>query len=86
MSLLNKDPRRAPKHLVQQIARTYAAPRRIQYSDEQNQQAHLAQARLLADSIWAEAFVAGATQGATWASTPRMIVMDPANLPEEWRP
>jgi hypothetical protein len=77
--MMGANPRHAPEHLVRQLAVTTQPPLRPHYflSTEQQQAAHLAQCRVWADRIWAEAFMAGATYGLAIAATPRMIVMSP---------
>jgi hypothetical protein len=58
--VLAADPRRAPEHLVAQIAIAFPVRRQAWCSRDEEHRAHLAQARLLADQCWGEAFAAGA--------------------------
>lgn len=63
------DPAHAPEHLVRQLAATIQPPlrRHPTLSREQQQAAHLARCRDLADRIWSEAFVAGTAYAAAIA-------------------
>lgn len=69
--VMKADPMRAPEHLVRQLAMSIQPPPRLHptLSFEQQRDAHLAQCRVWADRIWAEAYVAGAAYGSSMVTT-----------------
>jgi hypothetical protein len=77
MSPVSQDPQHAPEHLVRQLSAMTAPPLRPDpyRTPEQQQAGHLAQCRVWADLIWAEAFTAGAAYGTSISAMPQRFII-----------
>lgn len=78
-TLAGRSNRRAPEHLVAMIAALADPPRSPDLSPGQARQAHMEQARRVADHIWAEAYVAGVGFAASIAQPAPVVIADGAD-------
>jgi hypothetical protein len=74
--MLSPDPHKAPDHLVTLIAAAYPTRRSPVGTREDHHRAHLAQARVLANRIWQEAYTAGAVRASSMAAGRWMLVVE----------